>query len=1205
MSQKNEKHATRVPTVLIGIGGIGGAIVRLVNNELKNYDKQFVRMIVLDTNTNDLSKLDSTNIPYVQTSENMTVSDYLRQNERFQDWFPKNPLLNSKKLTQGAGQVRAISRLGALASEGAGRFEKIKSAIDEVRINVGSTVRQDVRVMIVGSVCGGTGSGMSIQLPYLVRDMLDEHAIVRGLFIMPDIVEEVQDTEPKKRAVYVNGYAFLRELNAFNKAQTFQRGTEKLKLEHYHITDENLTVDHTAPSRPAPYDFLFLVEKSDVNGQNIGGFDAYISKAAQIVMMQLFASDMTANMHSSEDNLIIEAVETNGMNRYCGAGVSKAVYPEEENIRYCTLRFTESILTGYWLRIDQMVDLNMTQHKRLLASNPSLMEKDPHDEYMTVFNKLTDSNDSEFTSDMGMLKREIISETVITDSKGNEHTETINRADALFKSIEAFTERQFESQKLKNEESKCKISPKRLESNNAVNYANEQMQMLRRYEKTAKERVGTVAAGAIDSIISVDSIVADIYKDGVKHPYNICAAIRGKHPIVARYMLYKVRKMLSAKLTELEALTNSLKDQETIFTKDYYKEKTKNGEKDTTREDPPTALSMTSPGWLSYIGVNSPAYTRLIRSIVKDANAFVQWVKNLNKGLLKIEIYNAVIKRIDILIEIYEDFFNNLSIILSKRRKERENLENEQPRIQGSDVYVCCDNSCKKWLYDTFESKIQGMDTSLPDSVKQTFFDAVFGEYENKYKEKNDSTTFTRKPISAEQLFETAIIKPLINKFKQKELLHVRANIISAIKLEYEIHSHQDCLTVNGEKVDSSAYTFEQYFATVMSQVKELSAPYLSYKPVSEKVRRLIMPNADVNDIADGEEGEEIPFGTGRVLHYWGINNSIVERFQHCDDQKPIDRDALNSMFGMKDGDVYYIVNDDSFDSNTLICYSSVYDFVIENLDKYKKNSRAYKEYKNRMNRVIKSDYKVGAGASAYLDTVHPHLDRRWHAHAYLPLLMADSEVEEQKRIAKAFLIGIACKRLWYIEMDRSLCWTFKKGNQKLPDVMKLEGETVTRPSFYQLFLALDENAVAVNDIVSQNKKDVDDAYNEIRTGSISPADLLKQPVIEGLIGGNYSVADIKGLEKVYSDIYNHNQKAVNILDVIYSVYTDSYDLHLVSSLVDNLTEYLNEYCFRMKNNQPGAARELFVAAAKAIGSNFASRQEASTDFKMLVEAYL
>ena len=88
MAQKPEKHATRVPTDLIGIGGIGGQIVRLVDNELKNCDKKFVRMLVLDTNTNDLSKLDKTNIPYVQTSENMTVSDYLRRNKRFEDWFP-------------------------------------------------------------------------------------------------------------------------------------------------------------------------------------------------------------------------------------------------------------------------------------------------------------------------------------------------------------------------------------------------------------------------------------------------------------------------------------------------------------------------------------------------------------------------------------------------------------------------------------------------------------------------------------------------------------------------------------------------------------------------------------------------------------------------------------------------------------------------------------------------------------------------------------------------------------------------------------------------------------------------------------------------------------------------------------------------------------------------------------------------------------
>lgn len=1213
MAQKPEKHATRVPTVLIGIGGIGGQIVRLVDNELKNCDKKFVRMLVLDTNTNDLSKLDKTNIPYVQTSENMTVSDYLRRNKRFEDWFPYNPLLNGKNLIEGAGQVRSVSRLGALASEAAGRFEKIKDAITEVSRNVGSTIHKTVRVMIVGSVCGGTGSGMGIQLPFLVRDMIDEisnmpNAIVRGLFIMPDIVEEVQDTDQKRRSVYVNGFAFLRELNAFNKAQTFQRGTERLRIEHYRRADTDPSKDHTVMSRPAPYDFLFLIEKSNVHGQNIGNFDAYISKAAQIVVMQLFASDMTASMHSSEDNLIVSAVERNGMNRYCGAGVSKAVYPEEENIRYCTLRFTESILKGHWLKIDRMVDLNMAQHKRLMATNPSLMPKDPHVEYMTVFDTLTDPTKSEVTAEMGQLKREIVSEAIIVDSRGVEHSETLNRAVNLFTSIEGFTEDLFKSPDLQDEANKCKMSTKRLTSDNAVAYATAQLQTLRRYEKMAKERVGMVAAGAVDSIMGADRVVADTYMDSVQYPYNICAAIRDKHPIVARYMLYYVRKMLSERLASFETEISDLKDQETIFTKDYYREKSKNGEKDTDHEDPPTALSITSPGWLSGIGVNSAAYNKLVRTIVKDSNAFVEHVNKLNGLLLKTEIYNTVIKRVDILIGIYEDFFHDLEKILLYRRKEREILEEEQPRIQFSDVYVCSDTVCKRWMYDKFESSITGFDSTLPDSVKQTFFDTVFGEYENKHKEIVDKTSFTRKPLSTEQMFESAIIKPLTDKFMEKELLHVRMDIISAIKLEYSIHSQQDCLTVNGSKVDPSAYDFEQYFASVMRQVKELSTPYFSYHTVSENVHKLLTPNADASDIADDEEDEDtvttLP-SAGRLLCYWGVNNRIVAQHQHKEDSDVIDRDALNSMFGMRDGETYYVVNDDSFDPAKLICYSSIYDFVIENLDKYAKKSKAYREYNKRMLRVIKSDYNVGAGNTAYLDTVHPHLDRRWHAHAYLPLLMIDDEVEEQKRIARAFLLGTACRRMWYIEIDREMCWAFRKKDQRLPNRMILEEKPVTRPSFYQLFLAVDENTVVVNDIHNQARHDVTDAYNKIRVGGITTADLLKQPIVEGFIGDSYTAADIKDLGKVYYGIYNDTKKPVNILEVIYSVYTDSYDLKLVSTLVDNLSGYLNEYCLKMTNDQPGAAAELFDAAAKAIGANFVSFPDASIEFKMLIEAYL
>lgn len=1206
MAQKIENHATRVPTVLIGIGGIGGAIVRLVDHELKNYDKKFVRMLVLDTNTNDLSKLDKTNIPYVQTSENLTVSDYLRQSKSFQEWFPFNPLLNSKNLTQGAGQVRSISRLGALASEGAGRFEKIKSAISEVSRNEGSTIHQTVRVMIVGSVCGGTGSGMGIQLPFLVRDLIKDisgmpNALVRGLFIMPDIVEGVQDTEQKRKAVYVNGYAFLRELNAFNKAQTFQRGTERLAIEHYHRNAVNPSEDHTVMSRPAPYDFLFLLEKNDVKGNNIGSFDAYLSKAAQIVVMQLFASNMSADMHSSEDNLIVSAVERNGMNRYCGAGVSKAVYPEEENIRYCTLKFTESILSGSWLKIDRTVERNMSQHRRIMATDHTILPKDPQDEYMQVFDDLTDAVKTEVTAEMGQLKREMFFEQVIKDGDDNEHTVILNRPNDLLKAIIDYTDSLFTTEELENQANNCKMSKKKLTSDRAVSYATEQMDHLHRYERMAKERIGVVVAGAVDRIMGADKEVANTYMDTVQYPYNICAAIRDKHPIVARYMLYYIKKELSKKLRECETRISERRGEETIFTKDYYKE----GENDRTREDPSAALSMTNPGSLSMIGLNSAAYNNLVRNIINDAEAFVHHVRELNENTLKADVFNSVIKRINILIDIYENFFRDLEKILHYKEKERKTLEEELPRINSSDVYVCNDTACKKWLYGEFENKLTGFDSDLPDSIKQKFFDTIFDEYENKHKELMDNSSFTREPLSTEQLFENAIIKPITDKFMEKELLHVRMDIISAIKYEHAVHSQLDCLTVNGVKVDPQAYDFEAYFAAVMRQVQELSTPYFAYSNVSDKEHRLLTPNADASDIADDNEDKDAVTSNppvGRRLCYWGVNSHIVVQYQHRDDRDGVDKDALKTLLGIRDGEMGYPISDDSFDPDKLICYSSIYDFVIENLIKYRKDSRAYKEYNQRMLRVIKSDYSVGAGTTAYLDTVHPHLDRRWHSHSYLPHLMIGDEVEEQQRIVRAFLLGIACRRMWYIELDRTTCWAFKKRDQRLPNRMVLEENPIVRPSFYQLFLAVDESTVIVNDVHNQAREEINNAYNKIRVGGVTVDELLKQPIIEGFIGDNYSMDDIKNLDTLYSGIYNDNKKPVNILDVIYSVYTDSYDLTLVTSLVDNLTDYLMEYCLKMTNDQPGVARELHEAVMKAIIDNSVSFPSASVEFRMLLE---
>lgn len=1209
----SERHATRVPTVLIGIGGIGGVIVRQVHQELRDYDKQFVQMLVLDTNTNDLTKSSKINIPRVQTSENKTVSEYLRQNKRFQEWFPMNPLINAKNLTQGAGQIRSVSRLGALASEDAHRFDTISQAIEAVNKSVGASLTDMTRIMIVGSVCGGTGSGMGIQLPFLVRDIIEEianmpRAIIRGLFIMPDILAEVQDTDEKKNSVYVNGYAFLRELNAFNKAQTFKRGTEKLQIEHYRRDDPSLADDPTQMSHQIPYDFLFLIEKNNNSGKNIGGIDAYLSKAAQIVKAQLFASDMTSGLHSSEDNLIVSAVNKEGMNRYCGAGISRVIYPEDENFRYCTLRYSESLLQSYWLRIDSEVERNMLNHKRLMASNPSLMPMDPQQEYIRIFDRLTNPSESEVTVQMGFLKREVAYESKVKNDDGVATTQMVNHAANLCRSISSYVDKKYPSPELDAAGESYLVEKRDLLSDQAVSLCTGMLRNLQDYEQRYQDHIGTLTAGLIDAILGSDTAITANYDNPEKYPYNISAVLKDKHPIVARYILYYVRHELQAGVAETEANITRLQNEEDLFKKDYYTDKKAAGE-DTTIENPATALSMTKPGMLSMFGVKSLEYRNLVDEIVEDAAAYVERTRRAAGLKLKKDVYTSVIKRMDVLIDVYEKFFGELESIMLTNNKERLILEQDTPRIQGSDIYVCTDSVCKEWLYKKFENGAVGEDVMLPDDVKHTFFDAIFNEYANKYKKATDSTAFVDKPISMRTLFETAILNPLTEKFKENAMQHIHMDIIEALRTEYLIHSDKNTLKVNNTTVNPANFTFEQYFTAIAVQTRNLASPYLSYSTVSEEVHNMLMPSADVSDVAYDEDDDTAAATSptnGRVLCYWGVNDRAVARYQHKGDDESVDRDALGSMFGDSDGAVYFYVNDDSFDPKELVCYSSVYDLMIENLDKYRKGNVAEKAYSARLLRVAKSDFEVGTGASDYLVTVHPHLDARWHAHAYLPMLRIDEELEERKRIAKAFMLSIACKRVWYMELDYTCCWTFRQTGKDLPSVLRADGKPAVRGSLYTLYGVMDQNAVAVNDILRKANHDELEEHNKVRIGGVQPADIVKQPIMEGLIGTKYTEAELNDLEAIFRNLYSapKQHKPINILRVIYAVYQDSYDLELVTWLVDNLIEYVDAYCLRMANGKKGLAKKLSETVIKEIGANF-DTSGVDMQFMMICEAFL
>ena len=110
--EKLKPNRVNAPTLFVGVGGIGSRIIKGVWERCINDIRENIRFVVLDTDVNDLLKMADADIRAIQISSTNTVEDYLKHDTeaRF-EWFPNNKMLDYKSVSEGAGQIRAISRL--------------------------------------------------------------------------------------------------------------------------------------------------------------------------------------------------------------------------------------------------------------------------------------------------------------------------------------------------------------------------------------------------------------------------------------------------------------------------------------------------------------------------------------------------------------------------------------------------------------------------------------------------------------------------------------------------------------------------------------------------------------------------------------------------------------------------------------------------------------------------------------------------------------------------------------------------------------------------------------------------------------------------------------------------------------------------------------------------------------------------------------
>lgn len=297
-----------VPTILVGVGGTGAEILsrvrRFVEETYDGLDKfPIISFLWIDTDKGyKVTNPEAAGSPFKDaekchaTVTGTEATTRLTDMDRFpwiQKWFPEELERNISSLEAGAGQIRACGRFAFFCN-----YSKVQSYFSQAlnRVKGKESYMLDrygikvlsnrVNVFVTGSISGGTGSGMLIDLGYCIRHWLqgEGSSEITAIVPMPNAFAGISVGE----GVIANGYAALMELNYFSDDRTEF-------IEKYSSSD----MDEIRSSEP-PFNFTYLV------GTKNGESEFKLAQLREAIAQNIFldmTSDFAPHKRTIRDNI--------------------------------------------------------------------------------------------------------------------------------------------------------------------------------------------------------------------------------------------------------------------------------------------------------------------------------------------------------------------------------------------------------------------------------------------------------------------------------------------------------------------------------------------------------------------------------------------------------------------------------------------------------------------------------------------------------------------------------------------------------------------------------------------------------------------------------------------------------------------------------------------------------------------------------------
>jgi hypothetical protein len=986
------------PTLLIGLGGAGGKIAYEVWKRVPENEREFVGLHIFDTDRNPDSGLGKPEFRplwdkgmITQTSPAMSVGECYKahlENTQVARWFPNGDVIGQKPMTDGAGQVRAVSRLAFMDTLARGDMRLLDTAIEKLLVVRPQKGIAAFRVLIVNTLAGGTGSGIFLQVPMYIRQYLEEkrgrtNVIIRNVSLLPGLFVNTGafgDRPQQRQNVLANGYAAIKELDGLlvsrnsDISEADKRFVFPMEMEFKPGSRNAASVGTGA----APYETIFMFDHINGNGQSLQTADGYVRQAIDAIHLQLI-SPMEGKINGQADNNVRAIDNTQGRGRYASMGSATLCYPYQDILRYLALRWAGHGLDAQWLKVDRLFRAELEEAQRKKKRDPSIEMPVLRQRYVDILDSLGSVEPAEVFFKQIRRSVQIISKDVNGAEQAREKVSAwVNavggRITAEMERVGALAlGRSLDSGALRREST----------------FVEEVSAGL-----VAIETLFRKASASIDSAAS--AVANDVlWQDADAEPYALMntearlkaghrlntwmlmpgmenqEAVEGMHPVAVRYFLCRALSLVNVRYRACENDAKSLRESLDSLRNKYDDPKTPVNE---TAHDKALVLRSELKWWNKKDKLESFA-SMYERDVKQTANLIASWASK--------SIEHEVLRRIKGVIEgmlsDWESFFSDLDSTLCQNL-QAEITREERAHESGNplDRFVLASTGDKRRFWKRVS--IDFADDGVSAEVCARLYQA---HYLKAVAKRDDPEGLRRTAIpeseQSRKMFEEHVVAWCAKQLQGRAELQL--DVVSAIRKEWEIDPQR-------------ASSADAWLRTRVAEVKSIAAPWLP--PMR------------------GAEASHMVF--------WGLNENVAEQLGGP-------KGALFQEMLAMGGD-NPVVNDE-FSRYEIKRFAAVFAISIADISGFQTgNGQYWQAYQEMRSKTLANP---GRGMT-------PHCDKRWDSPACLREMDDKEQDAALNGLHLATLYAIFHEEIDQWRKDGVYRWRYYEGDKPC-DLLMFNGK--------------------------------------------------------------------------------------------------------------------------------------------------------------------